>query len=313
MAKKVIIDCDPGHDDAMALLLACGNPEIDILGVTTVGGNHVLEKVTYNARAVLEMAGATGIPVYAGCPRPILRKQKIADYVHGETGLDGAELPVPTRPLEKIHAINFLVTTLMNSEPKTITLVQTAPLTNLALAVRLRPEIVSRVREVVIMGGGVHEGNSSAVSEFNVRTDPEAARIVFHQKWPITMIGLDVSHKAICTQEVQARIKALGTPLAIFASDLMDFFRKAYRENQDFPDPPVHDPCTVAYLIDPSIVKTRRAFVEVETLGYYTLGMTVADMRGLEPSPEECNIQVGLDLNTEEFWNLIIRAIRELG
>ena len=313
MLRKVIMDCDPGHDDAMALLLACGNPNIEILGVTTVGGNHTLEKVTYNARSVLEAAKATNIPVYAGCEKPILRAQEVADNIHGQTGLDGVELPQPTRPLETKHAVNYIVDTIMNSQPGTITLVPTGPLTNIALAARMQPKIVPRVREVVLMGGGVHEGNWSAVAEFNIKVDPEAAAIVFGEAWPITMVGLDVSHKALCTPEVQARIDAIGTPLAKFASGLMNFFRKAYQENQDFTDPPVHDPCTVAYLIDPSVVPMRRAHVEIETQGTHTLGMTVVDMRGREPAPECCHTQVGMGLDFNKFWDLIIDAIERLG
>jgi purine nucleosidase len=313
MTTKIILDCDPGHDDAMALLLAYGNPEIDLIGVTTVGGNHTLEKVTYNARATLQMAGATDIPVYAGCDRPILRVQEVADSIHGQTGLDGVELPVPTRPLEQKHAVNYIIETIMAAEPDTITLVPTGPLTNIAMAARMEPRIVERVHEVVLMGGGVHEGNWSAVAEFNIKVDPEAAAIVFNEPWPVTMIGLDVSHKALCTPAVQARIDAIGTPLSQFASGLMDFFRKTYQENQDFVDPPVHDPCTVAFVIDPSVVQTRRAHVTVETQGEHTLGMTVADFRGPEPSADECHIRVGVGLDFDKFWNLICDAIERIG
>ena len=181
MTKKIILDCDPGHDDAVAILLALGNPEIELLGVTTVGGNQSLEKVTYNARAVLEKAHATDVAVYAGCDRPIVRPQEVAASIHGESGLDGVELPVPTRPLEQKHAVNYIVETIMTSEPGTITLVPTGPLTNIAMAVRMEPRIVERVKEVVLMGGGYHVGNWSAVAEFNIKVDPEAAHIVFNE------------------------------------------------------------------------------------------------------------------------------------
>ena len=249
MAKKIILDCDPGHDDAVAILLALGNPEIEIVGITTVGGNQSLEKVTYNARAMLEAAHAHDIPVYAGSDRPLVREQEVAESIHGETGLDGVELPVPTRPLEEMHAVNFIVKTIMESEPGTITLVPTGPLTNIALALRMEPRIAERVSEVVLMGGGFHEGNWSAVAEFNIIVDPEAAHIVFNAPWKPTMVGLDLTHQALRTPEVQRRIEAIGTPLAVIVSGLMDFFRKTYQDNQeDFVDPPVHDPCTVAYL-----------------------------------------------------------------
>lgn len=210
MSKKIILDCDPGHDDAVAILLAVGNPNIDLLGVTTVGGNQSLDKVTYNARAVLEKAHATDVPVHAGCDRPLVRKQEVAASIHGETGLDGVELPEPSRPLEAGHAVNWIIDTIMSNEPGTITLVPTGPLTNIAMAARMEPRIVERVKEVVLMGGGYHVGNWSAVAEFNIKVDPEAAHIVFNEAWPITMVGLDLTHQALCTPEVQQRIEALA-------------------------------------------------------------------------------------------------------
>ena len=313
MAKKIILDCDPGHDDAVAILLALGNPEIEIVGITTVGGNQSLEKVTYNARAMLEAAHAHDIPVYAGSDRPLVREHEVAESIHGETGLDGVELPVPTRPLEDMHAVNFIVKTIMESEPGTITLVPTGPLTNIALALRMEPRIAERVSEVVLMGGGFHEGNWSAVAEFNIIVDPEAAHIVFNAPWKLTMVGLDLTHQALCTPEVQRRIEEIGTPLAVIVSGLMDFFRKTYQDNQDFVDPPVHDPCTVAYLIDPSVVQTRRCPLDVELHGELTLGMTVADLRGPEPSEEECHTQVATKLDFDKFWNLVIQAIENIG
>lgn len=216
--EKIILDCDPGHDDAMAIMLAIGNPKIDLVGVTTVGGNQSLEKVTYNARSVLEMAKATDIPVHAGCDRPLVRKQEVAASIHGETGLDGVELPVPTRPLDSGHAVNWIIDTIMASEPGTITLVPTGPLTNIAMAARMEPRIVDRVKEVVLMGGGYHVGNWSAVAEFNIKVDPEAAHIVFNEPWKLTMVGLDLTHQALCTPEVQHRIDAIGTDSSHFAS-----------------------------------------------------------------------------------------------
>ncbi|KFJ08229.1 nucleoside hydrolase [Bifidobacterium tsurumiense] len=310
---KIILDCDPGHDDAMAILLAVGNPNIDLIGVTTVGGNQSLDKVTYNARAVLEKAQATEIPVHQGCGHPLVRPLEVAADVHGETGLDGVELPEPTRPLDQGHAVNWIIETIMNNEPGTITLVPTGPLTNIAMAVRLEPRIVKRVKEVVLMGGGYHVGNWSAVAEFNIKVDPEAAHVVFNESWPVTMVGLDLTHQALCTPEVQSRIDALGTDVSSFASGLMDFFREAYRNNQDFVDPPVHDPCTVAYLIDRSVMTTRRCPVDVELHGDLTLGMTVADLRGPEPSAEQCHTQVAVALDFDKFWDLIIDAIKRIG
>lgn len=311
--KKIILDCDPGHDDAVAILLALGNPEIDLIGVTTVGGNQSLDKVTYNARAVLEKAHATHIPVYAGCDRPILRSQEVAASIHGESGLDGVELPVPTRPLEDMHAVNYIIKTIMESDPQTITLVPTGPLTNIALACRLEPRIVERVKEVVLMGGGYHRGNWSAVAEFNIKVDPEAAHIVFNEPWPLTMVGLDLTHQALCTPAVQKRIEEIDTPLAHFVSGLMDSFRKAYQDNQDFQDPPVHDPCTIAYLIDSAVVQTRRCPLDVEIHSELTPGMTVADLRGPEPSAKDCHTQVATKLDFDKFWDLVTDAIERIG
>lgn len=313
MAKKIILDCDPGHDDAVAILLALGNPKIDLVGVTTVGGNQSLEKVTYNARAVLEKAHATTIPVYAGCDRPLIRPQEVAASIHGKSGLDGVDLPEPSRPLEDMHAVNYIIKTVMESEPGTITLVPTGPLTNIALACRLEPKIIDRVKEVVLMGGGYHKANWSAVAEFNIKVDPEAAHIVFNESWRLTMVGLDLTHQALCTPEVQKRIENIGTPLAQFVSDSMDFFRQAYKDNQNFVDPPVHDPCTIAYLIDPSVVQTRRCPLDVEILGELTSGMTVADLRGPEPSTDECNTQVATKLDFDKFWDLVTEAIERIG
>ncbi|MFD0705309.1 nucleoside hydrolase [Alloscardovia venturai] len=313
MTKKIILDCDPGHDDAVAILLAVGNPEIELLGVTTVGGNQSIEKVTYNARAVLEKAHATDIPVYRGAGRPLVRPAQAAATIHGETGLDGVELPEPHRPLETDHAVKFIIDTIMSEEPGTVTLVPTGPLTNIAMAVRLEPRIVERVKEVVLMGGGYHVGNWSSVAEFNIMVDPEAAHIVFNEPWKVTMVGLDLTHQALCTPVVQKDIESVGTDLAQFVSGLMDFFRLSYQNNQDFVDPPVHDPCTVAYLIDPSIVQTRRCPVDIELTGTLTLGMTVADLRGPEPSEEECHTQVATKLDFDKFWALVKNAIECIG
>lgn len=313
MAKKIILDCDPGHDDAVAILLAVGNPEIDLLGVTTVGGNQSIDKVTYNARAVLQKAHATDVPVYRGAGRPLVRPAQAAATIHGETGLDGVDLPDPESPLAQGHAVQFIIDTIMNEEPGTVTLVPTGPLTNIALAARLEPRIVERVKEVVLMGGGYHVGNWSSVAEFNIMVDPEAAHIVFNESWKVTMVGLDLTHQALCTPEVQKDIESVDTDLARFVSGLMDFFRLAYQNNQDFIDPPVHDPCTVAYLIDPSIIQTRRCPVDIELNGTLTVGMTVADLRGPEPSEDQCHTQVATKLDFAKFWALVKDAIERIG
>lgn len=307
-AEKIILDCDTGHDDAVAILLAVGNPKIDLLGVTTIGGNAELEKVTYNSRAVLQEAQVFDVPVHKGCSRPLLTPLRPAAEVHGETGLDGVELPDPKDvPLQEGHAVNWIIDTIMNSDPKTITLVATGPLTNIALAARLEPAIVERVKRIVLMGGGVYEANSTPVAEFNIWTDPDAAKIVFELPWDVTMVGLDTTHQALCLPEIQQRIEKSGGEVGQFMSGLMDFFRLAYKENQDFQNPPVHDPCTIAYIIDPSVVKTRRCAVDVENQPGLTFGETVADMRG--PADPASHTQVTLDLDFEKFWNIVEDAI----
>lgn len=311
MARKIILDCDPGHDDAVAILLALGNENIDLLGITTIGGNQTLRKVTHNALSVLEQAKVHSVPVAAGCVGPLVRELETAPGVHGDSGLDGVDLPTPTQDVIDKHAVDFIIDTIMENEPGTITLVPTGPLTNIAMAVRKEPRIVERVKEVVLMGGGVHVGNWSAVAEFNIKVDPEAAHVVFNAPWLVTMVGLDLTHQALCTPARQRDIESIGTPTAKFVSQLMDFFRKAYEQNQGFVDPPVHDPCTVAYLIDPNVMTIKKAPIDVETQGELTVGMTVADLRA--PAPVDCHTQYADKLDVDLFWKLIHDAIATIG
>lgn len=313
MARKIIMDCGPGHDDAVALLLALGNPAIEVVGITTVGGNQTLEKVSRNAQVVCEIARRTDVPIFPGCDRPLIQPMRVAADIHGDTGMnvDGVELPKPTQALEATHGVDFLIDTIMAHDDGEITLVPTGPLTNIAMAVRKEPGIVKRVREVVIMGGGYHEGNRTPVSEFNIATDPEAAHIVFEAGWPVTMVGLDLTHQALATRSVEEQIRQIGTPGADFVVGLFGFFRAVYRDNQGFDDPPVHDPCTVAYLIDPECVAVRKAPVHVELRGTLTAGMTVTDLRA--PAPADCPTQVATSLDRERFWQLVVDAIRRLG
>ncbi|MCB5909485.1 uridine-preferring nucleoside hydrolase UriH [Streptomyces pinistramenti] len=311
MARKIILDCDPGHDDAIAMLLAHGNPDVELVAVTTVVGNQTLEKVTRNALSVARIAGITGVPFAAGCPRPLVRAIETAPDIHGETGLDGPELPEPDIELDRRHAVDLIIDTVMSHEPGEITIVPTAGLTNIAMAVRKEPRIAERVREVVLMGGGYHEGNWSAVAEFNIIIDPEAAHIVFNERWPVTMVGLDLTHQALATPEVAEKIAAVGTKPATFVLELLDFFREAYRENQGFEFPPVHDPCAVAYVIDPDVMTVRKVPVDIELRGGLTLGMTVADFRA--PAPADCTTQVAVTLDHERFWNLVVDALERIG
>lgn len=313
MTKKIILDCDPGHDDAIAMLLAFGNPEIELLAVTTVVGNQTLAKVTRNALSVARIANMQGIPFAAGSPRPLIREVEVAETIHGESGLDGPTLPEPDPrlTLDPRHAVNVIIDTIMAQPPKTVTLVPTAGLTNIALAARLEPRIVDRVKEVVLMGGGYHVGNWSAVAEFNIKIDPEAAHIVFNETWPLTMVGLDLTHQALATPEVVKRIKAIGTQPAHFVVELLDFFGKMYKQAQGFDAPPVHDPCAVAYVIDPSVMTVQKVPVNIELTGTLTLGMTVADFRA--PAPADCHTQVAVKLDHHKFWDLIVDALERIG
>lgn len=307
MQRKILLDCDPGHDDAVAMMLAWGNPSIELLGVTTVGGNQTLDKVTRNALSVATVMGMHDVPIAAGCRLPLVRPVEIAPDVHGDSGLDGVELPEPTVELDPRHGVDLIIETIMSNEPGTVTLVPTGPLTNIAMAARKEPRIVERVQEVVLMGGGYHVGNWSPVAEFNIKVDPEAAHIVFNEKWPIVMVGLDLTHQALATDEVAERIAAVPGSLSQFTLGLFTFFRKAYQDAQGFDFPPVHDPCTLAYLIDPTIVETVKVPVDVELNGSLTTGMTVADFRA--PAPEDCHTKVATRLDAPRFWGLVVDAI----
>lgn len=311
MPHKIILDCDPGHDDAIALLLAHGNPDIELLAVTTVVGNQTLDKVTRNALAVARIAGLTDVPFAAGCARPLVRDVEVAGDIHGESGLDGPELPAPAIEVSDQHAVDLIIDTVMSHEPQTVSLVPTGGLTNIAMAVRKEPRIAERVKEVVLMGGGYHTGNWSAVAEFNIKIDPEAAHIVFNEKWPLVMVGLDLTHQALATPEVVERIAAIGTGPSRFVGELLEFFGTMYKQAQGFDAPPVHDPCAVAYVIDPSVMTTRRAPLDVELTGTLTLGMTVADFRA--PAPDDCTTSVAVELDHQKFWDLIVDALERIG
>ncbi|NQX27085.1 nucleoside hydrolase [Microbacteriaceae bacterium VKM Ac-2854] len=311
MTRTIILDCDPGHDDALAILLAHGSPEIEIAAITTVSGNQEISKVTRNALAVMAVAGITGVPIASGMHRPLVRSVEVAPTIHGESGMDGPELPAVTTELDPRHAIDLIIDTVMAAEPGTITLVPTGPLTNIAMAARKEPRIIERVREVVLMGGALGGGNWSAAAEFNILVDPEAAHIVFDAGWEVVMVGLDVTHQALATPEVSAAFAAIDSPVSTFVLELLDFFGRSYRDAQGFEHPPVHDPVAVAYVIDPSILTTARVPLGVELSGTLTLGMTVADFRS--PAPEGCRTSVATGIDAERFWALVVDAVRRLG
>src|SRR6266513_5673986 len=309
MARKIILDCDPGHDDAMAILLAHGNPEIELVAITTVAGNQTLDKTSLNARRVCTVAGIRHVPVAAGCDRPLIRELRTAAYIHGESGLDGPSFGEPTVPLDPRHAVDVITESLMDSSGD-ITLVPTGPLTNVAMAVRKEPRIVEKVQEIILMGGAYTRGNTTPAAEFNIYADTEAAAVVFTAGWPLTMVGLDLTHQALATPAVLQRISSLGTPVSRVAVPLMEFFRETYRRNSGFDSPPVHDPCAVARVIDPTVMHCVDAFVAVETRGEFSSGMTVTDFSGrLGPT----NAQVATKLDVDRFWDLMVDAIERIG
>ncbi|OCA55203.1 nucleoside hydrolase [Photorhabdus namnaonensis] len=309
--KKIILDCDPGHDDAIAMLLAHGNPNIELLAVTTVVGNQTLDKVTQNALAIAHIAGITGVPFAAGCHRPLVRDIETASDIHGESGLGGVKLPKHSRTLDPRHATDLIIDTIMSHPPKTVTLVPVGSLTNIALAVRKAPKIVERVKEVVLMGGGYHTANRSAVAEFNIKIDPEAAHIVFNEKWPLTMVGLDLTHQARATPEITKAISRINTKVSQFVVELLEYYGESYQKKHGFNSPPIHDPCAVAYVIDPTVMTTQKVPVDIELNGTLTVGMTVADFR--YPIPKDCHTQVAVKLDQQRFWQLVIDALKNIG
>jgi purine nucleosidase len=309
--RRIILDCDPGHDDAIALLVAHGSPQVELLAVTTVAGNQTLDKVTRNAQAVAAVGGIRDVPIAAGAGRPLVRTPRVAEAEHGTSGLDGVVLPPATAPLDPRHAVEVIVETVMSRPAGEVTLVPTAALTNVALAVRLEPRIVERVREVVVMGGAYAGGNLTPAAEFDIAVDPEAAHIVFGERWPVTMVGLDVTHHALATPDVAQRIAAIGTAPARFVTELLTFFAAAYRTSQGFVAPPVHDVCAVAYVADPAVLTTVRAPVGIELSAGLTTGMTVADRR--RPAPESCTTSIATGLDPERLWGLVLDALTRVG
>ncbi|GIE29884.1 pyrimidine-specific ribonucleoside hydrolase RihA [Actinoplanes italicus] len=275
----MIIDCDPGHDDALALLLAVGDPRLDVRGVTTVAGNQTLDKTTTNALRILGLAGVADVPVAAGHDRPLSGELTVAEDIHGASGLDGPDLDVPVGAVAGIHAVE-LMRRLIAGTAEPVTLIATGPLTNVASLLRDHPEVRPGIDRIVFMGGSTERGNTTPYGEFNIVTDPEAADIVLRSGLPVTMIGLNVTHQALATPEVIAEFRAMETRLGDVCAELMVFFAGAYRRVFGFDHPPVHDPIAVAQVIDPAMVRTVTVGVAVELTGTYTRGATVVDLHG---------------------------------
>ncbi len=304
---SIILDCDPGHDDAIALLLALASPELELVGVTTVSGNQTVDKTTNNALRVLEFVGRADVPVHAGADRPLVRDRLVASYVHGETGLDGPDLPHPETDVRSGHAVDYLAEQIRAREGR-LTLVATAPLTNVALLLALHPD--ARPERIVLMGGSVGEGNRTPAAEFNIWADPEAAKRVFASGVDVTMIGLDVTHRALITSRHTDQLRAGGRVGAMVA-ELMDFYslfhRKLYPELEGSP---MHDPVAVAHVAIPGLVEVRDAFIDVDCGWEQGRGRTNVDWRGRTDAP--VNAKIGLDVDGDAFLELVIERIASL-
>jgi len=306
LKHKIILDCDPGHDDAIAILLAAHHHEIELLAITTVAGNQSVEKTTHNALKVCSLAHIRDVPIAMGMDRPLVRPAKHAPDIHGASGMDGPHIPEPTIELARQHAVDLLIDLLMGSDGD-ITLVPTGPLTNIAAAIRQQPAIIPKIQAISLMGGAMGLGNVTPAAEFNIHTDPEAAAIVFGCGRPITMVPLEVTHQALATSDKIARLRAAQLPVATFAADLLVFFAGTYRKVFGFPAAPVHDPCAVAAVVDPGILQAHTMHVAIETTGEWTTGRTVCDVYG--KLGKEPNARVGYALEVERFWDMVIATI----
>ena len=311
-AQKIIIDTDPGQDDAVAILLALASPEeIEVLGITAVAGNVPLSLTEKNARIVCELAGRPDIPVYAGCDRPLKRKLVTAEHVHGKTGLDGPELPEPKIQLQEKHGVDFIIDTILQEPENSISLCPLGPLTNIASAILKQPKIVSRIKKIVLMGGAYFEvGNITPAAEFNIFVDPDAAKIVFEAGIDMVVMPLDVTHKALVTEKRNEAFRQLKSPVGIAVAEMTDFFERFDKEKYGSSGAPLHDPCVTAYLIDPKIFSGKNINVEIETKSELTLGMTVADWWGV--TDRKANTFFVGDLDSDKFFSLLTERLGRL-
>jgi purine nucleosidase len=309
--RKIIIDTDPGQDDAVAILLALASSELDVLALTAVAGNVPLALTQTNARKICELAKRTDVPVYAGAIRPMMRSLVTAEEVHGRTGLDGPNLPEPTMPLQEKYAVDYLVETLMAEPEGSITLCVLGPLTNIALAMNREPRIIQRIREIVLMGGGYFEqGNVTPSAEFNIYVDPHAADVVFRAGVPVVMMPLDVTHKALTTHARVDAFRALGTQVGDATAALLDFFERYDEQKYGTDGGPLHDPCVIAYLLKPDLFKGRHCNVAIETASELTMGSTVIDWWGVTKRPK--NALVMRDIDADGFFQLLTERLATL-
>ncbi|MFQ1866669.1 pyrimidine-specific ribonucleoside hydrolase RihA [Aeromonas veronii] len=308
MALPVILDCDPGHDDAIALILALASPELKVLAVTTSAGNQTPDKTLNNALRILTLLGRDDIPVAAGAPKPLARELIIADNVHGESGLDGPKLPDPAFAPQAMTGIELMARCLRES-PQPVTLVPTGPLTNVALLLAAHPELKPKIARIVLMGGAAGAGNWTPAAEFNIYVDPEAADMVFKSGIPITMCGLDVTHEAQVMDEDIERVRTITNPVAQCVAGLLDFFMIYHRDPKwGFAGAPLHDPCTIAWLLAPELFHGVECRVDIETRGEHTVGMTVVDRYGLTGKPANALVLLGLD--RAGFIDLLVTRLR---
>ena len=309
--RRIIIDTDPGQDDAVAILLALGSPELEVLGITAVAGNVPLPLTERNARIICELAGRPDMRVYAGCDAPLVRKLVTAEHVHGKTGLDGPQLAEPVMPLQDQHAVDFIIDTLRREPAHTVTLCPLGPLTNIATAFQRAPDVVSRVQQIVLMGGAYFEvGNITPAAEFNIYVDPEAAEIVFRSGVPLVVMPLDVTHKALTNRARIEAFRAMGTAPGRMVAEWTDFFERFDMQKYGSEGAPLHDPCVIAYLVDPSLFAGRHVNVEIETQSELTLGMTVADWWGITKRPANA-LFVG-SVDADRFFALLTERIARL-
>lgn len=306
--RKIILDCDPGHDDAVAILLAGKNPNIDLLGIMIVAGNQTLEKTTKNALDVCQYLGLD-IPIYAGCEKPMIRdKQVVAGDIHGESGLEGPSFEPLQRKKEEKHAVTYLVETLMASDGD-ITLVPTGPLTNIAMAMRIEPKIVDKIKEIILMGGCYQLGNVTPAAEFNILADADAAHVVFTCGRPITMVGLDVTRKVLCYPEIVDRMEKIGGKGSKLFVDLMRFFNKSQKEVFGWEGGPLHDPVTIASILYPDLLTIKEMYTEIDIRSTQSYGRTNCDFFGV--LNKEPNSKVAIDIDVAKFWNCIEDGIRQ--
>jgi purine nucleosidase len=307
----ILIDTDPGQDDAVAILLALASPELEVVGITAVAGNVPLALTEKNARKICELGGRPDIKVFAGADRPLLRKLVTAEHVHGRTGLDGPELPEPVMPLQPQYAPEFIVETIMREKPGTVTVCALGPLTNIAQALIREPSIGPRIKEIVAMGGGFFEGgNVTVAAEFNIFVDPQAAKLVFDAGIPLTLIPLDCTHKALTTRARVERFRVMKNRSGPAVAELLDFFERFDEQKYGTDGGPLHDPCVIAWLLKPDLFKGRKCNVEIETTSELTMGMTVIDWWQVSGRPH--NALVLKDIDAEGFFALLAERIAKL-